>query len=143
MIYATLEDLIDRFGEDEIADRSDHDSGQVLDASVVMKSLEDAFAEIDGYLAAKYSLPLENLTNIEVKTPSLLTRIACDIAFYRLSLVTNDDINKRYDDAVASLRRLSEGKVVLHGFLQSEKQYSGSSFVGFKVKKNAFDLKGY
>ena len=109
MSYATQQDLIDRFGREELAQLTDRDSGQVIDAEVLGRALTDADAEIDGYLAARYCLPLAS-------SPAVLTRLAADIARYRLwADRASEAVRKRYEDAVRDLRQISSGAIVIDG----------------------------
>lgn len=107
MAYATAADLIARFGEDELIQLTDRSGAGVPDAAVVARALEDSGAEIDGYLASRYRLPLPTV-------PALLARIACDIARYRLwEDRASDEVRRRYEDARRLLENLSSGKVSL------------------------------
>lgn len=107
MPYADQQALIERFGESELIRLSDHNNTGVIDAGVVAGKLADADAEIDGYLAGRYTLPLTTV-------PEALRRIACDIARYHLydDRVT-EAVQKRYDDAVKFLVMVSKGQVQL------------------------------
>jgi len=107
--YATQQDLIDRFGETEIeqlTDRAEPPAG-AIDATVVGKALVDADDAINGYLGARYTVPLAS-------PPLILKRIACDVARYYLyeDRVT-EAVRKRYEDAVAYLKDAASGKVTL------------------------------
>ena len=107
MTYASQTDLTDRFGATELAQRTNRTDGSTIDTVVLGRALADADAEIDGYLATRYSLPL-------VSAPPVLTRLAADIARYRLY----DDgvpatVLQRYQDAVGLLKRLASGEVQL------------------------------
>jgi phage gp36-like protein len=109
MSYATQTDMVDRFGETEMAQRTDRTNGTNIDAVVLGRALADAEAEIDGYLATRYSLPLASV-------PVVLTRLAADMARYNLY----DDgvpttVRQRYEDAVSLLKRMSSGDVQLAG----------------------------
>ena len=104
MTYATQADLETRFGTEELAQRTDRINGSVIDASVISRALADAEAEIDGYLAKRYQLPLATV-------PAVLGRIACDLARYYLY----DDrvievVRKRYEDAVRLLKAMASSK---------------------------------
>ena len=46
-VYATLQDLQTRFGEDALLIAADRDGDNQVDAEVVEQALEDADAEID------------------------------------------------------------------------------------------------
>jgi phage gp36-like protein len=111
MPYATLQDLIDRDPDGEAGLRvlADRDQDGVIDAVVVDQALIDADGEIDGYLAGGgYSLPLATV-------PTVLRRLACDIAIYRMAKneTTTEERRLRYQDAVQYLTRISSGAVSL------------------------------
>lgn len=107
--YTTQGELATRFGETELVsltDRADPPSG-VVDVTVVARAIADAQAEIDGYLRARYALP------IQAAVPDL-TRVASDVARYRLYADRpTEEVRRRYEDAVAHLRRISSGEVQL------------------------------
>ncbi len=107
MTYATQADMVARFGDTELAQRTDRENGTAIDAVVVDRALVDADAEINSYLAKRYTLPLAS-------TPVVLTRLACDIARYRLfDDGTPDTVRQRYEDAVSLLKRMASGDVTL------------------------------
>ena len=110
MPYASIDDLINRYGEDELVQLTDRAGAGVIDAAVAQRALADAEAEIDGYLAARYRLPLPTV-------PPLLVRIACDIAVYRLLSLRRmgdiEDARSRYEDARRLLEALAKGLVAL------------------------------
>lgn len=109
MTYATQQDLEDRFGAEELAQLTDRANGIVIDSAVLGLALADAGAEIDGYLASRYSLPLSN-------TPPVLVRVAADIARYRLwADRASEAVRKRYEDAVRDLKAMSSGSIVIDG----------------------------
>ncbi|MBV5296294.1 MAG: DUF1320 domain-containing protein [Curvibacter lanceolatus] len=109
MTYATQSDLVDRFGDTELIQRTNRTGGNTIDAVVLGRALADADAEIDGYLAARYQLPIAT-------PPALLVRLAADIARYHLyDDGLPDTVSKRYTDAVALLKRLATGEVQLVG----------------------------
>ena len=136
MPYATLQDLVDRFGYEQLAQLSDRDAGAVVDEVVVDRALAgagaviapparragggadgaaagraraDPDAEIDGYLAALYALPLTTV-------PALLVRMACDLARYRLfgDRVT-EQVRQLYTDAVRDLKATAGGANKIDG----------------------------
>ena len=77
MTYATQADMISRFDQKEIVELSDRANVGVLDVSVLAGKLADADSEINAYLQGRYTLPLATV-------PTVLVRIACDIARYHL-----------------------------------------------------------
>lgn len=120
MTYATLQNLIDRFGADELIQLTDREGLGEIDTTVTDRALADADARINGYLAARYTLPLVNV-------PTELELLACDIARYLLhdDRVT-EQIEQRYKDAIAQLRDVSRGVAVL-GVDDSNNVLTGSN----------------
>lgn len=111
MAYATLQDLIDRFGATELIQRTDRTNRPptTIDEVVVGRALSDAAALIDGYLAKVYQLPLADV-------PPALTRVAADVAhYYLLGEVADKDgaAARAYDQALSWLKDVARGTVVL------------------------------
>lgn len=109
MTYATLDHLIERFGERmlvQLTDRGSPATGEV-DGDVVAAQLANADAVIDGFLLGRYALPLAD-------TPPLLVDLAQAIAIYKLHpFDTDEKIRRDYADALATLDRIAAGKVRL------------------------------
>lgn len=111
MAYATLQTLVDQVGADEVARSADRDLDGVADVDVVSRAIADADAEIDSYIGAKYSLPLDPV-------PAIVTTYSGIIALYRLSAdvgTLTPEKRQRYEDAVRWLKDISSGKAVLGG----------------------------
>lgn len=107
MSYATAADLAQRFGADELAQLADPLHTGAADPAVLALALADAHAEIDGYLAARYQLPLPTV-------PAVLVRLACDVARYRLwADQASPEVRQRYEDATKLLTNMSRGVVAL------------------------------
>lgn len=107
MTYATQADLVERFGAAELAQLTDEAAGAAINAATVAQALADAAAEIDGYLGARYALPLTTV-------PPLLERVACDIArYYLFDERVSEAVKMRYLGAVSLLKSLSAGSVTL------------------------------
>lgn len=105
MSYCTRQNLIDRFGEDELIQRSDRSNLGVIDDTVLNQAISDADEEINGYIA-KY-LPLASV-------PPVLIPLACDIARYRLyDDAAPDLIKERYRNAIAYLLGVAKGQIPL------------------------------
>lgn len=108
-MYASIDNLIALCGLEELvqlSDRADPPTGD-LDQVVVTKALEDAAAEIDGYVGAQYKLPLAS-------TPKILNGLNCDIARYRLyTAQVTDSVRRRYEDAIKTLTNISRGVIAL------------------------------
>lgn len=107
MTYAVKQDLIDRFGQTELAQLTDRTNGASIDDTVIGKALADADAKIDSYIAVVHQLPL-------VPVPATLVRIAGDIARYYLydDRVT-EQVKDRFEDAIRFLRDVAAGKASL------------------------------
>jgi phage gp36-like protein len=109
MTYSTQQNLIDRFGERELiqlTDRADVPTGQIVDA-VLAAALADADRIINGYVMARYALPL-------VTVPELLGTLAADIARYKLYKdQPGETVRKNYEDALRQLRDISNGLIIL------------------------------
>jgi phage gp36-like protein len=104
MTYATQQDLIDRFGLDEILQLSDRDNLGAIDTTVVARVLADTDSRINAYLEPVYTLPLTTVNPV-------LVGLAADIARYMLYDVTpNDQVRLRYEDALKFLDGVSTGK---------------------------------
>jgi len=109
--YATANDLIARYPNRDLVQISNEDPTQTtVNTTVLSQALSDASAEIDGYIASRFALPLSD-------PPAVLSRLACDIAMYRLQslrpLHDLTDARKRYDDAIELLMRVARGEVTL------------------------------
>lgn len=107
MSYATAADLIARFGEEELTQLTDRDGVGLFDAVTVARALEDASALADGYLGARYPLPLS-------ATPALLVGLVCDLARYALwADAVPEWVKDRRDAAIALLRDIAAGRARL------------------------------
>ncbi|PKR90873.1 DUF1320 domain-containing protein [Pleomorphomonas diazotrophica] len=111
MAYATLQDLIDRFGRTELVQLTDRTNkpASTIDESVVARALTDAEATINGYVARRYQLPLTSV-------PEALTKKACDIARYYLHGKAADKDSPVYlahKEATTWLQDVAKGLVVI------------------------------
>lgn len=107
MPYATQSDLAARFGEAELLQQTDLTGTGTINGQAVADALTDASALIDGYVSARYSLPL-------AVVPSLLVGVCCDLARYALYIEAVPPIvQQRRDQAISTLRDISQGKLRL------------------------------
>ncbi len=111
MSYAAPQDLLNRYPNRDLVQLTNEDpSAQAVDTAVLQQALDDASAEIDGYLGARFALPLSD-------PPAVLNRLTADIAIYRLQALRPlhdlSDARRRYDDAVAMLARVAAGELTL------------------------------
>ena len=122
-VYATVDDLIDRFGEAEMIGLTDPDNTAVQSARAQRK-LDDAHALANGYVGMAYRLPLAgcakpapqpgNPQAVETVAPPLLARLVCDIArYYLYDDKSTDEVLKRYEQAKHELLHISQGKATL------------------------------
>jgi phage gp36-like protein len=142
MSYATLQQLIDKHGETmliELTDRADPPTG-AIEESVALRELANADAMIDGYLAARYALPL-------AEVPALLPPLAIAITIYKLHVYSAPEkIEADYKAAVADLDRIARGTIRLPGAAGVEPPSSGASGVRTNDRERPFteeNLRGF
>lgn len=129
-MYASAQDIIDRYGNEQLLLLTDRDGNQAADTEVVDQALTDASAEIDTYIAAKYAMPLASV-------PASLVRPCVDIAVYRLAAdrdLGTEEHRLRYEDAIAYLKRIAKGDVSL-GLAKPPKSSNGVVFVKGRGRK--------
>lgn len=106
-MYATQQDMIDRYGSPRLVELTDIEEPRAgaIRSAVLGAKLADADAEIDGYLIGRYSLPL-------AAWPAILKVHACSIAWYRLlGAVADESARQDYQDAVGYLARVADGRI--------------------------------
>lgn len=108
MAYVTQADLDKRFGP-EIAQLVDRNNDGTPDPGVFDMAAQDADAQINGYLGSRYALPLSPV-------PDLVKELAADITRYELwDDKAPEEVRKRYEDAIARLKDIAKGLIVLPG----------------------------
>lgn len=113
MSYCTADQLIDRFGADELLQLTDRDQNGFIDDQAVSAAISDASALIDGYLGGRYALPLSVV-------PTVLAKICADIARYNLyDNAVPEVVEKHNTAAMAFLKSVGKGEVRL-GLSDSE-----------------------
>ncbi len=125
MTYATVDDLVKRFGELELIQLTDLDNipPSVIDVAAVEVKIADACAFADGYIGQVYRLPLTGCLKpatvpggpAEYATPPVLVRIVCDLTRYYLhdDLAPEHEVYRRYQAAVKTLETIANGKATL------------------------------
>lgn len=107
-MYATIEELIARYGQNEIlqlACQSDDESQ--IDAKAVEIALLDGAELINSYVAVKHALPLSVV-------PEVLKRINCELARYFLYKIgRTEELEKSYEKNIRYLRDVAQGGVIL------------------------------
>lgn len=109
----TLQDLIDRFGEDELVNLTDKENYQIIDETVSDHAIADAIAEVTGYL---------NPTGLVVNgvyigtPPKSLVLKTCDIArYYLYENGVTEIVEKRYKQAIDWLMLVQKNPSMLTG----------------------------
>lgn len=116
MGYCTRDDIIKLLPEDVLIQLVDDEflKPETIDAvdsthepmrQRIAKAVETADAEIDGYCAERYAVPFA------APVPSVIKGLSVEIAIYYLYArrTVPDDIEKRYDKAVARLKDIAKG----------------------------------
>jgi phage gp36-like protein len=108
MTYATLDDMVTRFGQAELVQLTDETlQATAINYEVLERAIADADAQINARLQVRFKLPLQTV-------PLLLVNVACDIARYRLHAArAPDHVSKRYDDAIKQLEQVRKGELDL------------------------------
>ena len=98
MAIITKQDMVERFGERELIERTDRDRYEQIDDVVLNRAMADAEAEANAYLQAA-ALVLASTP------PKVLVIKVCDIArYYLYDDAVTQIIEDRYKQAVAWLR---------------------------------------
>ena len=111
MSYASVQDMINRYPNRDLVQLTNEDpAATTVNEAPITLALADASAEIDGYIEARFALPLSD-------APAVLNRLATDIAMYRLQTLRPlhdlQDARQRYEDAVAMLGKVASGALTL------------------------------
>jgi len=109
MSYASKQALIDRYGEDELIQLTDRaiPSTGAIDDAVLNAALDEADAEINGYLQSRYALPLSTV-------PLLIKKLAGELArFYLYDDNPTDPVIERHKAAIKTLELIARGTMHL------------------------------
>lgn len=125
MAYATVQDLISRFGQRELVQLTDLDNlpPTTVNEARVQLALDDASALVDAYIGQAYKLPLTGCAkpvtvpgeDPEYVTPPLLVQLTSDLARFNLydDLAPENEVARRQAAAIKQLGAIGEGKAVL------------------------------
>lgn len=113
MMYATLQDMKEAFGELELIQLTDLDHRGEIQESLIEVALKRASADIDGYVGWMHHQSI----NASEQALAVLKGLCCDMARYRLAgshgrLVT-DEMRDRHKEAIAMLKMIARGEVKL------------------------------
>lgn len=109
----TLDDLIDRFGESELANLTDKENYQIIDETVINHAIADAMAEVVAYLNPTGLI----VGGVYVGTPpkSLVLK-TCDIArYYLYENGVTEIVEARYKQAIDWLKLVGKNPAMLTG----------------------------
>ena len=110
MAYATTKEATARYGLEYVLISSDKDCDDRIDPAVFSLALDDASAEVDKHLAARYTVP------VDVTSPSLawVKRTTIDVAIYYASMtadVLTEEKFRRYEHAIKQLEKIASGVI--------------------------------
>ncbi|WPU22568.1 phage protein Gp36 family protein [Cedecea neteri] len=108
-MYATRDDMVKAFGEKECIALTDRSYKGVIDDGVLVPALEQASAEIDGYLCGRYPVPWPD-------EPRVLVGKCCNIVRYLLcgaDTQMTPEIRERYEDTLRYLEKVAAGRITL------------------------------
>jgi len=121
-LYCTIQDLIDRVGEDELIELTDRSNVGELDAAVINGAIADASSLMDGYIATRYTVPLA------VDFPVMLTRLCCNIARFNLyDTHPTENVKQQFDATMKVLGQISKGHITLSLNSGNEKPAQGDA----------------
>ena len=111
MPYAVYADMEARYPNRDLVQITNEDPSQTsVNTEYLTQYLGDASAEIDAYLESRFSLPLSD-------PPAILNQLCTTIAMYKMQvlrpLADVEEARKRYDDAIAFLMKVADGKLTL------------------------------
>lgn len=107
MAYAVQQDLIDRYGAQELTLLTDRAGTGQPDSSVVGIAIGDAAQTIDSFLAGRYQLPLQTV-------PPIVTLWCCNIARFLLwKDQASDMVTTLYKAAMTALQLVQAGRMTL------------------------------
>lgn len=117
----TIQDLIDRFGKSELAQRTNRNDvfDGTVDEVVIERAINDAEGELGSYLLPT-GLVASRLGSIyyvpSLSTPDVLIAKACDIArYYLYDDGVTDIVQTRYDQAIKWLKQVQVTPTMLTG----------------------------
>lgn len=107
MAYCTQQDMIDRYGEEELIQLTDREQTGAIDTAVLSAAIDDATGTMDAYLGTRYTLPLASV-------PAALKRICCDMARYLLhGNAAPETVADRNGAAIEFLQAVAKGDLDL------------------------------
>lgn len=113
MPYILRVDLLTQLTESQLVQLTDDEKQGVANDGFIDRAIVDAEAEIDGYLATKYAIPVKTAQNT---TPQVVKKLATDIAvknlFGRRQRIP-ESVQATYDKDVEFLKGIASGVTTL------------------------------
>jgi len=109
MAYITSADLEGHISEQVLIQLTDDQKTGTVNADIVTAAIADAGAEIDGYVATRYAVPVSPVL-------ALIIKLARDITIknlYSRRLRVPDDVRKNYESAISMLKDIAKGTLTL------------------------------
>ncbi len=134
MAYCSQEDLLKLIPELELAQLT-AESGDTPDTEVVGDCIDQADAEIDSYLAVRYSLPLTT-------TPARVKALSIDMGIYHIYSRRDripESRRQKYEDAVAFLKAVAAGRAEIIGADGAEISGDAADVVEITSQTRVFD----
>lgn len=123
MPYAIQTDLERAISPEKLRQLTDDDRDGEADTAVVTKLITDADAMIDSMIGVKYATPIS-------PTPAVLaagsSTLSIWYAFRRRSIAAPPDVQKAYDDFIAFLKLVAEGKAVIATATQDNLEFTAN-----------------
>ncbi|OTG87697.1 hypothetical protein B9T31_04150 [Acinetobacter sp. ANC 4558] len=142
-MFATVQSMLEKFGERELIQLTDTQEPYTDQINLIkmQAALDEANSEIEGYIAGRYSLPLQTI-------PPFLQSLACHMARYHActgAMSDNDPIRTRYENAIKSLKEISKGAIALGGSPagESEPLKTANNSVVMTIGRHDFGGKGW
>lgn len=135
-MYATVDDMVGRFGRVEVTRLSQIEDRETteIDEEKVARAIGDATAIVDGYLRGRYQVPVIN-------PHADLIRATCILARYDLAKSDRSDptdqMQKDYDDVIRWLTDVQKGIVKLAAKTANE-QINNSGVARFEDRSAIF-----
>lgn len=123
MSYCAKADLVGRYGAQELAQLTDDTAAETPDDAEIDAACEEASSLIDGYVSARYTVPLSPV-------PAMVKSWACAIArrlLWKERATKDSAVVLAYDEALAALREVAKGVLRLPTSTGEESPASGGS----------------
>jgi len=109
MSYILQADLLAQLSEPQLVQLTDDEQIGIVNTTRVGQGIADADAEIDGYVATRYAVPVSPV-------PALIKKLSIDITLYNLwrrRQKVPDLVRTAYEDAVKKLEQIAKGTITL------------------------------